>query len=87
MNDKAPTRDDVVHLFGQLSDHVVVEILGVGATYADLEEVALRLAQENDVLGEMRRPLDGAAAQVFDILKSVEDFGEERDRDRGDGVG
>lgn len=83
MKEKQPTRDDVVHLFGPLNDQVVVEILDVNASYAELEEVALRLAQEDDVLGEMRRPLDGAAALVYDILMSVEDFGNERNRERG----
>lgn len=74
---KKPSRDDVVHLFGPLTDKTVADILEVEATYAELEEVALRLAQEDDVLGKMRRPLTGAAAQVYDIIQSTEDFSEE----------
>lgn len=75
-----PTHDDVIRLLGPLSDQAVADILKVNASYTDLEAVALRLAQEDDVLGEMRQPLTGAAAQVYDIVKSVEAYGDERDR-------
>lgn len=77
---KTPTGEDIVHLFGPINDQVVVDILDVGATYKELEEVALQLAQEDDVLGDMRLPLTGAAARVYDILMSVEDFREDRER-------
>lgn len=73
-----PTHDDIVHLLGPLSDQVVADIIKVDATYADLEAVALRLAQEDDVLGEARRPLTGPSARVYDIVKSAEDYGDEQ---------
>jgi hypothetical protein len=37
----------------------------------------MRLAQEDDVLGEARRPLTGASAQVYDIVRSVEQDADE----------
>jgi hypothetical protein len=75
---RKPTHDDIVHLLGPLSDQVVADIMKVEASYADLEAVALRLAQEDDVLGEARRPLTGPSARVYDIVKSVEDFEDEQ---------
>ncbi|MCP4316341.1 MAG: hypothetical protein GY789_10070 [Hyphomicrobiales bacterium] len=82
---KKPKSDDIFRLFGPITDQVVVDILEVDASFNELEEVALRLAQEDDVLGEMRRPLTGAAAQIYDILMSIEDFRDERNSGRGPG--
>lgn len=65
-----PTADDVQRLFGPVADHTVVEILETGASLSDLEHVAMLLAQEDDVMGDMRRPLTGATARVFDIVMS-----------------
>ena len=64
----AMTKDDVVRLMGPVSDHTVVEILQLKADMADLEAVAMRLAQENDVLGKARKALSGAAAAIYDIV-------------------
>ena len=77
---KAVTHDDVVHLFGAISDHMIVEILEVKPSYSELEEVAMHLAQENDVMGELERPLQGAAARVYDILVRAEGFPEDERR-------
>ena len=74
------THDDVVHLFGEISDHTIVEILEVKPSYRELEEVAMRLAQVNDVMGELERPLEGAAARVYDILVRAQEFPENERR-------
>ena len=79
MNTKMPTRDDVIHLLGDVSDHKVVEILETGATLEQLEEAAAWLAGESDVMGEERLPLAGAAAKVYDII--ARDELPERQRD------
>ena len=81
----SPTRDDVVHLFGSIADHTIVEILGVGASQNELEEVAMLLAQEDDVLGELRKPLDSAVGRVYGILMRDELYANNEDRthDRG----
>ena len=77
---EAVTHDDVVHLFGEISDHTIVEILEVKPSYRELEEVAMRLAQENNVMGELERPLEGAAARVYDILVRAQEFPEDERR-------
>ena len=79
MNTKIPTRDDVIHLLGDVSDHKVVEILETGATLEQLEEAAAWLAGESDVMGEERLPLTGAAAKVYEII--ARDELPERQRD------
>lgn len=77
---EAVTHDEVLHLFGEISDHTIVEILEVKPSYRELEEVAMRLAQENDVMGELERPLEGAAARVYDILVRAQEFPENERR-------
>lgn len=62
-------QEDIVHLFGSIEDHTIVEILNTNTTINDLEEIAMRLDQEDDVLGELRKPLTAAAARVYDILR------------------
>lgn len=79
MDTNMPTRDDVIHLLGDVSDHKVVEILETGATLEQMEEAAAWLAGESDVMGEERLPLTGAAAKVYDII--VRDELPERERD------
>jgi len=79
MNTKMPTRDDVIHLLGDISDHKVVEILETGATLEQLEEAAAWLAGESDVMGEERLPLTGASAKVYDIIARDELPVRERD--------
>ena len=68
MNTKTPTRDDVIHLLGDINDHKVVEILETGASLEELEEAAAWLAGESDVMGEERLPLTGAAGIVYEII-------------------
>lgn len=63
-----PTHKDIVALFGDMTDHSIVEILESGANMEQLEEAAAWLAGENDVMGDARLPLEGPAARVYDIL-------------------
>jgi hypothetical protein len=62
------THRDIVRLFGDLNDHVVVEILEAGANLEQLEEAAAWLEGENDLMGDARLPLEGPAARVYGIL-------------------
>ena len=66
-------RADVIRLLGDLDDHKVVEILGTGASYPELEQVAAWLEREDDVMGELRRPLTGNAARIYEIVSREED--------------
>lgn len=80
MNAKSTTREDVTRLFRGVSDHTVVKILESGASLEQLEEVTMWLAQENDVMGEARRPLTGTPAQILDWLEQDEGYPDEEIR-------
>jgi hypothetical protein len=72
--------EDVRHVCGDLLDWKVNAILGTNATIGDLEAAVAWLEGEDDVMGEERRPLTGASAQVYDILAADEEFPDERNR-------
>lgn len=69
--------DDVVRLLGPMDDGKCVAIIATGATIKDLEEVAVWLAGEDDVMGELERPLVGVAGQVYELLTADEASDEE----------
>jgi hypothetical protein len=69
----APTRDDVLHLCGELDDETIVAILALEPSHEDLEEVAAWLAGESDVMGEERLPLAGRAGQIYELIASDEE--------------
>ena len=69
MTEKPASRHDVTRLFGTLSDHTLLRVLDTGAPLDQLEEVAMWIAQEDDVMGEARRPLTGVPAQVLDWIE------------------
>lgn len=77
-----PGKDDVVRLLGPVGDHTVVEILEAGASLEELELVAMRLAQENDVMGDMRKPLSARAARIYDIVMRDPLYAEAREEER-----
>ncbi len=71
------THDEVKQFFGDIDDHLIVEIQTSGATSADLSEVAAHLAQETDVMGELERPLTGTALRIYNLLRQGEQAWEE----------
>ena len=71
------TYDEVRRILGDISDHMIVEVLSSGATISDLEEVAAHLAQETDVMGELERPLTGTALTIYNLLRQEEEAWEE----------
>jgi hypothetical protein len=74
---KLVTRDDIIRLFGQVEDRAIAEILALRPTLDQLEEAALWLIAEDDVMGERRAPLAGVAAQLYEILSREEELPEE----------
>lgn len=80
MNKLSASAQDVTRLFGGISDHTLLKVVETGATLEQLEEVAMWLAQEDDVMGEARRPLTGVPAEILDWLERDEGFPEEEPR-------
>ncbi len=66
------TYDDIKRLLGDLDDHTVAEIEGIGLTISELEEVSAHLAQETDVMGDLRKPLTGRVLAVYNLLRRQE---------------
>ncbi|MGB5557817.1 MAG: hypothetical protein WBN04_07375 [Paracoccaceae bacterium] len=67
-----PTYDDIKRLLGTLDDHAIAEIEGTGATMTEFEEVAAFLAQETDVMGDLRRTLSGRIATVYNLVRKYD---------------
>jgi hypothetical protein len=74
------TRSDIQHIFGPIEDHLASEILELRPTLADLEVAAAYAAGMTDVMGEVRRPLSGNAARIYDIVSRDAALAEEDDR-------
>jgi len=74
MNTKIADQNDITRLFGALSGHTLLQILQTGANIEQLEAVALWLAQEDDVLGEARVPLNGIRAEIASLLEQDAGF-------------
>ena len=70
---------DAIEIFGPLPDARIAAILATGATVQQLEEAAAWAAGESDVMGQMRRPVSGPVAAVFDILTANEALANDRD--------
>lgn len=72
------THEEVLRLFGDISDDLAAEIIKAGATISELEEIAAHLAQETDVMGELEKPLTGRALRIFRMLdQEVQKWAEE----------
>ncbi len=74
---KSITREDIVHLFGDIDDLRITEILATGATYEQLEEAAMWVANEDDVAGKLRKPLSGVVSEIYEIITRDEEAPEE----------
>jgi hypothetical protein len=63
--------EDIKHLLGDLDDHVILDILALKPTIAELEESALRMEGEDDVLGGIR-PASVTVAQIMELAAATE---------------
>lgn len=71
------TASEVVEILGRADDDLVMRILATGASAAEVLE-AFTWASADDQIGtELERRPRGAAAQVYEILKSEEPEPEE----------
>ena len=68
MKTRTITPEDVIQVIGRIEDERIVAIVATGGTLEDLEEAAMYAEQEDDVMGELRKPLTGVAADIYDIL-------------------
>lgn len=74
------THDEVRRLCGDIVDWKIAAIIASGATAEELEACVAWLSGEDDVMGEERKPLDGKAAELYDILTADDEWEEPEQR-------
>lgn len=67
------TREDLHSLIGDIDEMTAVEILALRPTVRDIEQAAMWVAGQGDILSREGEPLAGVAAQIFDILTADEE--------------
>lgn len=70
--ERPATRAEIGDMLGDLDDATLLEIMATQASPREVEEAAMWLAGEDDVMGDLRKPLDGRAAAVYRILVARE---------------
>jgi hypothetical protein len=63
---------DVRRILGELEDTKVAEILSLGPTVADLEDVAVCMAGDHDVLAKSGHHVPVTAARIIELLAEDE---------------
>lgn len=64
--------DQVRQFTGPVSDHTIVEILGLAPSTKDLEVAVVYAAGEGDIAGTEGHELSGKPAKIFEILAADE---------------
>lgn len=72
LRDRALTRSDVAKALGDEEDTAITEILALNPTYGEFQTALAWALGESDVMGEERKPLDGKAKQIYEILTADE---------------
>ena len=68
--------EDIRNLLGDLDDHVILDILALKPTIAQVEEAALRVEGEGEVFADIRPASEeGVVAQIVE-LASADEFEE-----------
>ena len=67
-NTRPATLGEILELVGDIEAAKAEAILETGATPGEIEQALAWAADESDVMGALRRPLDGTVAEVYAIL-------------------
>jgi len=70
--ERPATSEDVAKIFGNLDPAVMLSIMGLRPTIADLEEASMWLGGDRDVF-EPAPPLKGVASKIVTILAADEE--------------
>lgn len=71
------SNDEVRRLFGDIDDHLIVEIIESGASLAELEAVAASLAGQSDAMTLQQHLLAGTSLRIFNLLQQADEQWEE----------
>ena len=72
------TYQEIVKITGPIDAAKIAGIMAARPTAEELEEAVVWATGASDVMGELRRPLAGRVARLYDILTADRSF-EERD--------
>jgi hypothetical protein len=67
------TTRESLRVLGDIEERKLIDILALRPTITEIEEAAVWLSGNGDVLAKERRPLTGTAAQIVEILAVDED--------------
>jgi hypothetical protein len=67
------SRADLKRFFGEIDDAKIVEILALKPTLPELEQAAMWIAGNGDVLARSGRPLTGAPAAIVALMTADEE--------------
>ncbi|HYL48750.1 MAG TPA: hypothetical protein VET84_05240 [Stellaceae bacterium] len=75
------TRDEVIHLVGDLDDSVIVAILRTGASYVEVENAVRWATDDTADIGKQKHESNPRTEAVYDLLMGDPNFlGIERER-------
>jgi len=74
------THDQVTEIVGDIDDVASATIIATGATLEELEEAVAWASGSSRPARELRRPLTGRVAELFEILTTEREFEETADR-------
>jgi len=73
------THDQVAEIVGDIDDVASAAIIATGATLEEFEEAVTWASGSSRLARELKRPLTGRVAELFEILTTDRDFEESAD--------
>jgi hypothetical protein len=70
---KHVTRDDFKRILGELDEPTIIELLEVGPSLEELQEAAMCLSGDQDVLAKSGHHVSSKANQVIEIISATEE--------------
>jgi len=67
------SREDFHRILGELDDPRVIEVLALNPSVQDLEEAAICMAGDHDVLAKSGHHVSHAASRVIEILTAADE--------------
>ena len=68
---------EIRRLLGDVDAHTAAEIIGSGATLAELEQVAFYLSRQTDVMADRQQSLSGRALRIYEMIRRNEESPDE----------
>jgi hypothetical protein len=70
---KIATRDDVLRILGDIDERKLLDIFALRPTVAEVEQAAIWIVGNGDVIAKDGRPLSGTPADIVEIVTANEE--------------